>query len=329
MAGNSECDDTPHDGRCDIVRRPQCRCESGTDLIKCLEIEGDIFCTEFGFMSEKVKDDLLRQVAKWDVSTPLESRDTDTGGDLSLEETLRQLSEMSESELIERQNVQISDARKALQGALERGDTDVAAAASTNVTTTAAAALPATKFVMAMTGFRKSKLRQEKSYYCGPASMAAIARGDAGSWKTQTYWAGLLNTEQQGATGIYDLVGLVNSATTWDTKSGTYTVWGVDGKTTAQFRDKIKNKIVAGGPIMLHPTLRKEFFGYLNYNHGGHFQVGTGYTGTLVQFIEPYPEAIFMPNGGAPSAGYQAIEFGPMRQATVWTSTLALRNIGL
>lgn len=293
------------------------------DLIKCVPVGEETYCSDFGSMPHVDVRSLLAHVDTAIENNPDGTKDvTDNGGDLSMDELVAQLIRLSPAELKERQDSQIADAR--IVAAEEQAE----AAANTKAgrPALAAVAVPATKFISAMQDFKVSKLKQQRDYWCGPATMAAIARGNTGKWESQATWAQRLGTTSDG-TAITLMVKAVNAHTTWDKVGGTYAVWSVTDKSTAAFASKIKNKIVKGAPIVLHPRLLKNQFSYINFDHGGHFQAGTGYTSDILQFIEPYNEKDFRA-GGADSAGYRSVNFDRMLRATK-AAPADLAKIGL
>jgi hypothetical protein len=140
-------------------------------------------------------------------------------------------------------------------------------------------------------------VQQSTNYYCGPATMDAIDWADDGFQNGQSFWAGssFLRTDQQGATALSDLVLITNNNTGWDSSShgGSYSMVSVSGKSLAWFVDQHELRIgVYGAPIIEHVKLRNEYYTYLRYDHGGHFQTGRGYSNnsSTIAIFEPYDE---------------------------------------
>ena len=140
-------------------------------------------------------------------------------------------------------------------------------------------------------------VQQSKNYYCGPATMDAIDWADDGGQNGQAFWAGssYLRTDIQGATALSDLVNLTNTYTNWDwsSRGGSYAMVSVSGKSQTWFMIQHELRIgVYGAPIIEHVKLRNEYFTYLRYDHGGHFQTGRGYSYQLntISIFEPYDE---------------------------------------
>ncbi len=83
-----------------------------TDLITCVPMGNETYCTEFGSMSARGAEDLLADVDAAIANNPDGTKDvTDDGGDLSLDETVARLIRLSPAELKERQDHQIAEAR--------------------------------------------------------------------------------------------------------------------------------------------------------------------------------------------------------------------------
>lgn len=150
---------------------------------------------------------------------------------------------------------------------------------------------------------RKREARaQNKSYWCGPATMQAIAWGWQGKRKDQKKWAKVLGTSRAG-TSITDLVRAVNKRTGWDEpeRAGRYITLDIsDLKYSEWYLLMIKHINDYRAPVILHPQLLKQFFPYLDDDASGHFQVGRAYDQDangqkLLGFFEPWDQSRFDP----------------------------------
>jgi|GEM_PF-5004016 len=160
---------------------------------------------------------------------------------------------------------------------------------------------------------------QEEPYYCGPATMESFADAD-GNDQTQPHWAGVLGTTQAYGTWIGNLVPAINNHTNWDSSShgGSYAVVSVAGKDQNWFVAQHEERIgVYGAPIAEHVKLRKTYFDYLQYDHGGHYQTGRGYShsNNKIAIFEPFDERDWC-SGGNYTGKRQYVSFGDMWGAT-------------
>ncbi len=162
---------------------------------------------------------------------------------------------------------------------------------------------------------------QIKSYYCGPATMETFADA-AGSLRDQYYWADKLGTEALGYTSIWSLIPTINDYTNWSASyhGGPYAVVSVNGpgKDINWFVAQHEIRIgIYAAPIVEHVLLHTNYFDYLRYNHGGHYQTGRGYShinGTISIF-EPYDEQKWS-SGGYHTGKPQSVSFYDMWRAT-------------
>lgn len=129
--------------------------------------------------------------------------------------------------------------------------------------------------------------RQERSNWCGPATLQSIHWGSPnGPTKvSQTSWASSthLGTTAAGS-AITDMVHEINLWTTWDdvSRGGDYIVEDVTPQDGPSFYAIHQAHLSgsSGAPIVEHPQLLNQYFSYLKYDHSGHFQVGRGYRTT-------------------------------------------------
>ncbi len=336
-------------------------------VIKCVVIEKKNFCTELGFV------DRVPGSGSWKtyLSSALAQASSDTG-DMALSQLVTRLEALPPAELAARQKEQIAEAKlgvgKVLLGdylmngepipdgffaahqglridesSVKASNLRLAATGHGSLEVSGGTATPGQLGTgrMVVTGIPNFRtimagysVTQDKNYYCGPATMAAIDWADDGTLDSQAgYWAtdAKLKTTSQGATAIADMVRLINSDTDWDVKAGTYVVESVSSKNLAWFRNIHTTNIgVQAAPVLEHPKLVRgdgtSYFTHIRWDHGGHYQTGRGYDlgADVVYFLEPYNEATWL-TGGYASGGYQSVSFTRMWNATRANS---LQNVG-
>ncbi|MEA3309745.1 MAG: hypothetical protein U9Q70_09580 [Chloroflexota bacterium] len=142
---------------------------------------------------------------------------------------------------------------------------------------------------------------QVASNYCGVVTMESFADAD-GYDQNQYYWAEKLGTDTIGYTYIGNLIPVINDYTNWNSAShgGDYAVVSVAGKDQSWFVAQHEERIgIYGAPIAEHVNLWKMYFEYLQYNHGGHFQTGRGYSqySDVIAIFEPYDERDWYSHG--------------------------------
>lgn len=171
--------------------------------------------------------------------------------------------------------------------------------------------------------------RQVKSNWCGPATMQMIDGGDpkdTNGFDSQASWANDLGTRSSG-TSITSMVRQINGKTSWDDRAGKYAVVSVTGWSADRFWRAITRQIgYYGAPHVQHPKLLKRFHPYLAGDHGGHFQVGRGYTRTsdgrrFLHLLAPYNEPDW--NGN-----YTNNTWGPRRIGLVNALDANKANVG-
>ncbi|QBX55685.1 hypothetical protein EXE58_09615 [Nocardioides seonyuensis] len=143
---------------------------------------------------------------------------------------------------------------------------------------------------------------QNEYYWCGPATMQAIAW----AWKErrhdQAYWARRLRTTTAG-TGITDMVRVINNHTGFDNKkyAGPYVALDIaDYSFDKWFLLMMRHIHDYDAPVVLHPVLEKRFYPYLDDDASGHFQVGRGYDknprgNPQIGYFEPWDQSRFDP----------------------------------
>jgi hypothetical protein len=286
------------------------------------------FCTELGFV------DFTKGSREWRayLASALAGSSSDTG-DLSLAASLEQVASLSPQELASRQKEQIDAARLSVgklklvnyvaegtpipEGFFARYPESAAAGDMTTMATS--------RYIM---GGLSATFKQERSYWCGPATMQAIDWADDATLDSQTLWANLLGTTTAG-TGIQAMVSRVNADTTWDSRgSGSYVVLSVSPTNTAAWFMSLHHGNIGtyGIPIVEHVQLLKQYFPYVSHDHGGHYQSGRGYDDTsgTIAIFDPYNEADFEAAGSV-TYGYHSVSVLNMFNATLANVN---RNVG-
>lgn len=169
---------------------------------------------------------------------------------------------------------------------------------------------------------------QDRSYWCGPATLQSIDWGDDKVRNAQTAVARSLGTTTSG-TAISAMVKQTNVQTNWDRAAGTYIIQGVSSWTWRKFFTIHQTHLGDGtpAPIIEHPQLLKRYFPYLRFDHSGHFQVGRGYarSNSTISIFEVFNERRWNSAGNSTSG----IRYVPA--SALFSATLANRfqNIGL
>ena len=144
---------------------------------------------------------------------------------------------------------------------------------------------------------------QNTTYWCGPATMQAIGWGSQEKRKNQSYWARRLGTTTAG-TAITDMVRVVNNKTDYDedTHAGPYVVLDISDFSFKQwYRLMMRHIHDYQAPVVLHPSLLKQYYPYLDDDASGHFQVGRGFDqnpggNPQLGYFEPWDQSTFDPS---------------------------------
>lgn len=282
--------------------------------VRCAEFEGQRYCLHAGWTTRseaEVKRDLT-------VST-LAARRTpreNTGGDGDLVADLRQRARMSPAaqaradrrELVRaaRSVAKVWVLRHEIQGVpLPDGFLQRHPEVVTADTTTARTARVVQKgFPRRYRILNPKHIRaQNRTYWCGPASMQAVAWGWTGKRVRQRHWARRLGTTTSGSS-IWSMVQVTNADTGWDKKryAGKYIVLDIrDWSYLQWWRLQKRHYYKYKAPIILHPVLLKRFYPYLDDDASGHFQVGRGYDkngkkAAMIYYFEPWNQRRFDPS---------------------------------
>ena len=291
------------------------------ELFMCEVIGGENFCTDMGFIPPEVE----RAVRKQFAAAAAGGRDDLPGdGDAGPASILGSLLAMNADELKAHQDAQLEDARSSAGTGLKAA---AIAARSGRLGLGATTTAAGDSIVKRMQGFSAASYKQREDHWCGPATMALIARAN-GLTDTQANWATALGTTKYG-TAMSSIVSTINEHRSWWHPQGAYSAVNVSGRSEADFKAMIQLRIGWDRPVVLHPTLRTDYFSHIKFHHGGHFQPGYGYNASSVLFVEVYNERDFYPTTGASSAGYRSTSWAKARQATLHTSDVGLRTLGL
>lgn len=145
-----------------------------------------------------------------------------------------------------------------------------------------------------------SAKKQERSYWCGPASLAFMSYHDPVVKNTishtQSQWASWIGTTTAGS-NINTMKNQINARLTGYSKNvGGYSVFSISSWTVGTWQSRFANTTYTKkAPILLHPKLTVGNSSYIPsaaWNTGGHFNVGVGYktysSGSEAWIFEPY-----------------------------------------
>ncbi|KRF12333.1 hypothetical protein ASG90_15240 [Nocardioides sp. Soil797] len=296
--------------------------------IRCADFEGQRYCLNSGWTTQS--ESAVRREAAGDL-TALAARRSgsrETTGDLTAADALRQRAAMSPRKRAAAERAELTDAARSVgkvwllrnqiqgeplpAGFVERHpeigvDTSSLAArsaADTDVDTMTTAAKPAKDYPQKDQILNDSRIKeQNRTYWCGVASMQAIGWNWSGKRKNQKYWAGQLGTTTSG-TAISEMVRVTNAQTGYDTKkyAGKYIVLDIGDWSYRQWwKLQMRHITDYNAPVILHPILLKQFYPYLDDDASGHFQVGRGYDkngakSNKLKYFEPWNQQRFDPS---------------------------------
>jgi hypothetical protein len=297
--------------------------------VRCAVLDGESYCLYVGFTPLKAGtpqfEERLQQLAAEPVSDTGDMRVVDqVKADLALGQTKRTAAEAAEMEsaVLAVGKVKLADLEVAGQpvpaGFFARYPETARAGASV---LDPPPAPPASMWLIGNQYYND----QDRSYWCGPATMNILDFGDDGGQDGQANWANWLGTTTSG-TGIVAIKNAVNANTGWDSKAGTYAIRDISGMSVDIFFGHHRRQLgISRAPIVEHPMLKKRYFDYLARDHGGHFQVGNGYntSGQKIHIFEVYDERDFV--SGAPWTGKQQIV--PASKQLAATKNHAQQNV--
>jgi hypothetical protein len=246
-------------------------------VVRCADVGSDQqYCMRIGFMSPSLSPDQLNALLVRAAAGP----DTDDGV-ATLLGAARQVAARPYEQRVTSDRAEISTAVTAVD----------------RPQLMSAAAAPARKVLL------MGAPRQITNWYCGPASVAAVAMGHSPATNQGT-WAYRLHATQDGGTSVADMPGVLNYYTDRDTY-GTYSTVSAGNTSADTYLSYLRTAIYEHNhPAIQQVKLYKAFFPYLRVNHGGHFQPVNGYDTVrrTVIFTEVYNEATYT-SGGAASGG--------------------------
>ena len=310
------------------------------DLVRCADFEGQRYCLGTGW-TESSQEAVQARAAVAARRIAARPSTNTTTGDLDLLGTLRRTASLSPASRAAAETAELTRAARSvakvwllrhdLEGvALPPGfladhpeaavSAPAPAAAKPSATassspTTSPAAAPTTAASATPTKKRrdyprratvlnpKQVAQQQRTYWCGPATMQMIAWG----WKQkdlgQTHWANKLGTTSAGS-AISDMVRVVNSSTGWDNKAyaGPYVTLDISAFTYQKWLLlQMRHIVDYRAPVILHPILLKKYYPYLDDDASGHFQAGRGYDKrgkkpTQLGYFEPWNQQAFDPS---------------------------------
>ncbi|MBB3045177.1 hypothetical protein [Nocardioides soli] len=285
------------------------------DAVRCADLDGQRYCLGVGWTSDTEADvrDRVAAAARRSGRAPA----TTTTGDLDAAATLDRMVRMSPAERAAAERAELTAAarsvakvwllRHEIQGTpLPRGflADHPEARAARDTTRLAAQRKTTADYPRRSTVIKPGRAReQNRTYWCGPATMQAIAWGWDGEVRTQRHWARRLGTTRDG-TSISDIVRVVNRATGYDRpgRAGPYITLDVGDWSFKQWKLLMMRHIHDyRAPVVLHPVLRRAYYPYLDDDASGHFQVGRGYDKSgkrplRLGYFEPWNQQRFDPS---------------------------------
>lgn len=285
------------------------------EYLNCLAVSTEYYCPLWGWTDEDIP--LSERVDEKKLNTPALQ-----GGDLGFEQLLTSILRMSADEqrslLREDLNEAVGAVGKVLTEESVREGNGITDELLETFPVESAALMPdgetfssfhfddahMTPMSTGMTGVKlitsTTAKKQEKSYWCGPASAAFMGLHDPvvknTMSHTQAAWATRLGTTTAG-TSIYNFKNAVNSHMTgWKNRVNGYVVKSISGWTVNNWITQLGNTIyVKRAPMILHPKLNSSVSNYVpaGKSTGGHFNVAYGWTGyangnVTVHIFEPY-----------------------------------------
>lgn len=276
--------------------------------VRCADLDGQRYCLGAGWTTD-AEADVRSRVTAAARRTP---RAATTTGDLDPAAALDRLVRMSPAERVAAERAELTAAarsvakvwllRHEIQGTplpprFLADHPEARASRSTKQRTTA-------DYPRRSTILRPGRARQQtRTYWCGPATMQAIAWGWEGERRGQRHWARRMGTTRAG-TSITDIVRVVNDATGFDRpgRAGTYITLDVGDWSFKQWKLLMMRHIHDyRAPVVLHPVLHRAYYPYLDDDASGHFQVGRGYDKAgrrplQLGYFEPWNQQRFDPS---------------------------------
>jgi len=268
-------------------------------MARCATFAGQRYCLGVGWTTQSEAEVAAR------LATPVVRRGRERTGDLAPAALLARSARMSAAERAAAERAELTLAarsvakvwrlRHEIQGvALPAGFEQDATDSRTKVD------YPTGKYKIMK---QRHALSQNEYYWCGPATLQAIAWGSRGRRMNQSYWARRLGTTTAG-TAITDMVRVVNTHTTYDDedRAGPYVVLDIaDFSFGEWYLLMMRHVHDYQAPVVLHPVLLKRWFPYLDDDASGHFQVGRGFDqnpdgNPRIGYFEPWDQSRFDPS---------------------------------
>jgi hypothetical protein len=278
-------------------------------LLRCFDLGGPSYCLGIGFTgsaqdSRRLTSELATRAAA----------DDGHGGAMSAATFVQQRAALSDEDRVA---AELAEIDVAIDGRDKAGDVAAQLTEQPRVT-------KPTNYIMY--GY---ETRQNRSYWCGPATFQSIDWADDKQQDTQASWAADLGTTT-GGTAITSMVKLTNSKTGWDVAAGAYIVQSVASWSSSQFFTVHRNHLgdADPAPVIEHPKLLRTYFPYLKYNHSGHFTVGRGYasSNSSISYFEVFNERDWNSSGNT-TWGVRAVPAATLLAAT--KANTSFKNIGL
>lgn len=284
------------------------------EALRCAELGGQRYCLGVGWTTDTEADVRARVAAA--ARTAARTPAAETTGDLDPAAVLDRLARMTPRQRAAAERAELSAAARAVAKVwLLRHEIQGTPLPSGFLTDHPEARLPRTDaaglqrrstsdYPSRSTILRPGRAREQtRTYWCGPATMQAIAWGWDGERRGQRHWARRLGTTRAG-TSITDIVRVVNDATGFDRpgRAGPYITLDVGDWSFKQWKLLMMRHIHDyRAPVVLHPLLHRAYYPYLDDDASGHFQVGRGYDKAgrrplQLGYFEPWNQQRFDPS---------------------------------
>ncbi|QIX25341.1 hypothetical protein ncot_01115 [Nocardioides sp. JQ2195] len=292
--------------------------------VRCADFEGQRYCLNTGWTTASQAS--VRREAAGDLTAlAARSRSTETTGDLTVADAMRQRAALSPRKRAAAERAELTEAAESVgkvwllrhqvqgeplpDGFLERHpeitvDSTPVAARSTTSDTTTATTKSTKDYPQQDVILNRNRIKeQNRTYWCGVSAMQTIAWNASGTRKSQRYWAARLGTTTSG-TAISEMVRVTNAYTGWDKErfAGKYIVLDIGSWSYRQWwKLQMRHITDYHAPVILHPILLRQFYPYLDDDASGHFQVGRGYDkngskANKLKYFEPWNQQRFDPS---------------------------------
>lgn len=286
--------------------------------VRCAEFEGQNYCLGQGWTEESEQE--VQFQAGRELSIAARRGTTESTGDLSFADNLRQRAAMSPQARAALERQELTEAAKSvakvvmlrneIQGVplpanfLARHPEAQTLARGGTSNPVQRKVKQAGAYPQRSTLIRANKSSEQiRSYWCGPATMQMIEYAWSGTRESQATWANRLGTTTSGSS-ITQMVSITNRYTGWDNanRAGTYVTLDIRNFSFAQWWLLMMRHVEDyRAPVIMHPLLHKEWYPYLDDDASGHFQMGRGYNKrgsktNQVSYFEPWNQQRFDPS---------------------------------